>query len=303
MTTRSREDKIFDCFNTILLLIIALLCLYPFIYMLALSFNSGKDTLRGGITIYPRDFTLANYASILRDKLVLSAYKVTILRTVSGTISNVFITALVAYGLSEQRLPGRKYIMIYMIIPMFFGGGLIPYYLVLKEYHLLNTFWIYIIPGLFSIWNCIVMKTSFQEIPQSLKESMRMDGANELQIFYKIIVPLSLPMFAAISLFVAVGHWNDWFTGAYFVQKTELIPVQTYLQMIMTRDMRAFLEMDLATKMAQELTGKDLTDYSKVTSFSLRIAAVLVGTLPILFVYPFLQKYFVKGVLIGSIKE
>jgi len=271
--------------------------------MLALSFNSGKDTLRGGITIYPRDFTLANYASILKDKLLLSAYKITILRTVIGTISSVFITALVAYGLSEKKLPGRKYIMIYMIIPMFFGGGLIPYYLVLKQYHLLNTFWIYIIPGLFSIWNCIVMKTSFQEIPQSLKESMRIDGANELQIFYKIIIPLSLPMFAAISLFVAVGHWNDWFTGAYFVQKTELIPVQTYLQMIMTRDMRAFLEMDLATKMALELTGKDLTDYSKVTSFSLRIAAVVVGTLPILFVYPFLQKYFIKGVLIGSIKE
>ncbi|NLC67222.1 MAG: carbohydrate ABC transporter permease [Clostridiaceae bacterium] len=298
----SKEDKIFNCVNYTVLLIIALLCLYPFIYMLALSLNSGRDTLRGGITIYPRDFTLANYGAILRDKLILSAYKITILRTIIGTISNVFITALVAYGLSEQRLPGRKYIMIYMVIPMFFGGGLIPYYLVLREYRLLNTFWVYIIPGLFSIWNCIVMKTSFQGIPQSLKESMRIDGANELQIFFKVIFPLSLPMFAAISLFVAVGHWNDWFTGAYFVQKTELVPVQTYLQMIMTRDMRAFLEKDLAVKMSQELMGKDLTDYSKITSFSLRIAAVLVGTLPILFVYPFLQKYFVKGVLIGSIK-
>ena len=296
---KMKNTSTFDIINFAILIIFALLCLYPFVYMLALSFNTGTDTMKGGVTFYPRDFTLANFASILRDGTILGAYKITILRTVIGTFTSVFVTALVAYGLSNKNLPGRKYIMLYMMIPMFFSGGIIPYYLTLGELHLIDTFAVYIIPGMFNIWNCIVMKTSFQQIPESLKEAMRIDGGGELKIFLKVVVPMSLPMFAAISLFTAVGHWNDWFTGAYYVRSNELIPVQTYLQQVMTRNMSSFLPTDGALVTG----GNGLFDYSQVNSFSLKMAAVVIGTVPILIVYPFLQKYFTKGVLVGSIKE
>lgn len=302
MNITSPQERTFNAVNYICLILFSLMCLYPFIYMLALSLNSGTDTMKGGITVYPRVFTLANYAAIINDSYIPQAYVITILRTVIGTAGSVFLTALVAYGLSERSLPGRKYIMFYMLVPMFFGGGLIPFYLTLKSFKLLDTFWVYIIPGIFSIWNCIVMKTSFMQIPESLKESMRIDGANELMIFFRIIFPLSLPMFAAISLFVAVGHWNDWFSGAYFVTKQTLVPVQTYLQDIMNRNMTSFLKNGSRLVVGSQLASS-LFDYGRTTSFSLKIAAVVVGTAPILIIYPFLQKYFVKGVLIGSIKE
>lgn len=299
----AKNERVFDIFNYFFLSLFALMCLYPFIYMLALSFNTGTDTMKGGITVYPRLFTFANYAAIFRDGVILNAYKITILRTVIGTLSSVIITGLVAFGLSEKKLPGRKYIMSLLLIPMFFGGGLIPYYLVLKSYSLLDNFLVYIIPGMFSIWNCIVMKTFFMQIPDSLKESVRIDGGNELQIFLRIVVPTSMPMFAAIALFVAVGHWNDWFSGAYFVSRTELVPVQTYLQLIMNRTMQSFLEKDASQIIFQQRLTMGLFDFSKTTSFSLKVTAVVVGTAPILILYPFLQKYFVKGVMIGSIKE
>jgi putative aldouronate transport system permease protein len=270
--------------------------------MVALSLNSGTDTLKGGITFYPRVFTFFNYIAIVQQTYILDAYLVTILRTLVGTVTSVFITALVAYGLSERGLPGRKYIMFYMLVPMFFSGGLIPYYLALKSYSLLDKFWVYIVPGLFSIWNCIVMKTSFMQIPDSLKESMRIDGGNELQIFFRIIFPLSLPMFAAIALFVAVAHWNDWFTGAYFVTKNELKPVQTFLQFLMNRsDMSNFVTR--TGDVAGSQSSLAAFEKTRTTAFSMKVAAVVIGTLPILIIYPFLQKYFVKGVLIGSIKE
>jgi putative aldouronate transport system permease protein len=299
----SKSEKLFDVVNYTLLMLFTLVCLYPFVYMLALSFNTGTDTMKGGITIFPRLFTLSNYAAIFRDGIILNAYKITILRTVLGTLVSVFTTGLVAYGLSERTLPGRKIIMSFLLVPMFFGGGLIPYYLSLKSYGLLDTFLVYIIPGIFSIWNCIVMKTFFMQIPESLKESVRIDGGNELQIFFRIIFPTSLPMFAAISLFLAVGHWNDWFTGAYFVSQTDLVPVQTYLQLIMNRTMTSFLEKDATMIIFNQQLTMGLFDFAKTTSFSLKVTAVVVGTAPILILYPFLQKYFVKGVMIGSLKE
>ena len=293
-----RGDLVFNVFNYFILITFALLCLYPFAYLVALAFNAGTDTMRGGIILFPREFTLANFASILRDGRILGAYRVTIARTVIGTLTSVFVTAIAAYGLSEKQLPGKRYIMIFMIIPMFFSGGLIPFYLTLHTLSLLDNFLVYILPGIFSIWNCIVMKTSFQQIPESLKESMRMDGGSEMTIFWKIVVPISKPMFAAISLFVAVAHWNDWFLGMFFVRRNTLIPVQTYLQQIMTRDLTFFI-----TQEGRLLTGSALFDLSTVNSASLRMAAVVIGTVPILILYPFLQKYFTKGVLIGSIKE
>jgi putative aldouronate transport system permease protein len=302
MRILSRGERWFDVVNYAALAALAFVCLYPVIMMAAISLNRGTDTMSGGVFFWPRSFTLVNYQVMLQNAQLRSAYVVTILRTVIGTLGSVFITAIVAYGLSEHRLPGRKYIMVYMLIPMFFSGGLIPYYLQLRSLHLINSFWVFVIPGLFSIWNCIVMKTFFQGIPESLKESMRIDGAGELTVLFRIVFPLSTALFAAISLFNAVGHWNDWFSGAFFVTKGELVPVQTFLMHLMNMDMSQTYNLEAQQAAAQAAT-RMTADYATITSLSLRMAAVMVGLIPILLVYPFLQRYFVKGVLIGSVKE
>jgi putative aldouronate transport system permease protein len=302
MRILSRNERWFDTLNVVLLGLLALVCLYPVIMMAAISLNKGTDTMSGGVFFWPRAFTLVNYQIMLENEQLRAAYLVTIARTLVGTVGSVFVTALVAYGLAEHRLPGRRYIMVYMLIPMFFSGGLIPYYLQLRSLHLINNFLVFILPALFSIWNCIVMKTFFQGIPESLKESMRMDGASELTIFFRIIFPLSTALFAAISLFNAVGHWNDWFSGAFFVTRAELVPVQTFLMHLMTADMSQTYSFEQQQAAAQALTRRT-ADYATITSLSLRMAAVMLALLPILVLYPFLQKYFVKGVLIGSIKE
>ena len=302
MRVHSPGERWFDVANYTLLATLAFVCFYPFVMMTVLSINAGTDSMRGGITLWPRVFTLVNYRVILENAAIQRAYVVTVMRTVIGTASGVFVTALVAYGLAERRLPGRKYIMVFMVIPMFFSGGLIPYFLQLRDLRLINTFWVYVIPLLFNIWNAIVMKTFFQEIPVSLKESARLDGANELVVLFRIVFPVSKPLFAAISLFVAVGHWNDWFAGAFFVTRQHLRPVQTYLMGIMTADLSDSFNQETVQAAAQQLMGRFITDYSTITSLSLRMAAVMIAVLPILMVYPFLQKYFVKGVLIGSLK-
>ena len=297
----------FDIINMTLLGMFAVICLYPFVNMLALSLNTGIDSMRGGIYLWPRELTFANYIVVLRNSYVITAYRVTILRTVIGTLSMLTVTAMVAYGLSERALPGKKIIMTYLLITMFFSGGLIPGFLVLRAVGLINTFWVYIIPGMFSVWTCIVMKTSFQGIPESLKEAIRIDGGNEFTIIKHVVLPISKPMFAALALFAAVGHWNEWFTGMYFVRSNDLVPVQTYLMQIMNNDITSMSEkvQQQGTAVVQgqmaELLGSG--GIARITSQSLKMAIVVIGTAPILMVYPFLQKYFVKGVLIGSLKE
>jgi len=298
---KSRGERIFDVFNFIFLGLFAFICLYPFLNILALSFNTGADSARGGVTIWPREFTLANYAIVFRMSTVVGAYRVTIARTVVGTISSLFITALAAYGLSEHGLPGKKPIMTFILITMLFNGGLIPTFLVYRGVGLINTFGVFIIPAMFSAWNCFIMKTMFQGIPVSLKESIRIDGGNEFTILRHIVLPVSLPTFAALGLFTAVGHWNDWFAGMYFVKKNSLIPVQTYLMMIMNSMMEG--SRNLAENMAVNMPADVAGGYLKMTSMSLKMSVLIIGTAPILIVYPFLQRYFVKGVLIGSVKE
>jgi putative aldouronate transport system permease protein len=297
----------FDIVNAVLLGLFCVVCLYPFINIIALSLNTGTDSMRGGITLWPRVLTFANYIVVLRNGLVLGAYKVTILRTLLGSLLTIAVTAVVAYGLSERNLPGKKAIMTYMLIPMFFSGGIIPNYLVLRGLGLTNTFWVYIVPGMFSIWTCIVMKTSFQDIPVSLKEAIRIDGGNEFTILRHIVLPVSMPMFAALLIFAAVGHWNDWFAGAYYVRDNNLMPVQTYLMHIMSTDITSMAD-KISSQGTASVTGVAADTLGaggigKVTSMSLKMAIVVIGTLPILLVYPFLQRYFIKGVLVGSIKE
>jgi putative aldouronate transport system permease protein len=296
---RSLSESVFVFLNTAFMVLLCAATLYPFIYLLAYSLNEGTDATRGGIYLFPRVFTLFNYKYVLNNGTMQSAYIITVGRTVLGTLLGLIVTGVTAYGVSFRSLPHRKIIMFYILIPMLFSGGLVPYYIQLARMGLINTFWVFVIPGLFSIWNMFVLMKFFMGIPESLRESAIIDGANELTVLWKIIVPVAMPAIAAIALFTAVGHWNDWFTGAFFVNNIKLIPVQTYLQRLLMADSLATITGN------QEVNVEAVFRNSQVATMTLKAlktAAVMVGTLPVLCVYPFLQRYFVKGVLIGSIK-
>lgn len=275
----------------------ALSALYPFIYMTALALNEGLDSVKGGIYLWPREFTWVNVQTVVSNPLVRDAFWISILRTVTGTAIGVIVTGLAAYGLSFRLLPARKFLMIYFLIPMLFSGGLIPYFIVLRDLHLINTFWVYIFPTALSVWNLIVMRSFFENIPEALIEAAEIDGANALTIFWKIVIPTSMPMIAAITLFTAVMHWNSWFDGAFFVNQMELKPLQTFLQSMLANA-------EAAENLRQGVNAESIgAEASKaVTPTSLRMSVVVLGTIPVLLIYPFLQKYFVQGVMIGSVK-
>ncbi|XEC95709.1 carbohydrate ABC transporter permease [Paenibacillus tarimensis] len=285
----------------LILFLLALMCisiLYPFLYMLAISLNTGTDAARGGVYLWPRSFTWVNYEIVLGNEVIRHAYLVTIARTVVGTFGGLAVTLAAAYGLSYKQLPLRKGILTYVLITMLFHGGLVPFYIQLVKLGLANTFWVFIIPGLFSAWNMFVMLKFIHGIPEALIESAELDGAGPLRILLQIIVPLSKPMLAALGLFTAVGHWNDWFSGAFFVTDQNLIPVQTFLQQLLTAQ---DLSSVLSNNQDQEALARG-SSLSNITLMSVKMATVMISALPILTVYPFLQKYFVKGVLIGSVK-
>ncbi|WP_256710558.1 carbohydrate ABC transporter permease [Paenibacillus sp. FSL H8-0548] len=298
MKKRSSGERLSQSIIVIFMLLLCLSVLYPFAYMLAISLNEGTDAAKGGVYLWPRAFTLINYEIVLGNEVIQRAYLITIARTVLGTIAGLLITLMVAFGLSYQRVPFRKSILSYILITMLFNGGLVPLYIQLYNLGLINNFLVYIIPGMFSVWNMFVMLKFIQGIPEALIESAELDGAGPFRILIQIIAPLSKPMLAAIGLFIAVGHWNDWFAGAFYVTKQDLIPVQTFLQQLLSaQDMSAIL----GSNSNQEALARG-SQMKNVTLMSVKMATVMVSAIPILCVYPFLQKYFVKGVLIGSVK-
>lgn len=296
---KSVGDRIFNFINYALLTILGFSTLYPFIYALVLSFNDGHDALKGGIYFWPRAFTLDNYYKAFQNPNILGAFKISIGRTVLSIVLSVFLTALLAYAISKKDLPGRRYLVFFFYFTMLFNGGLIPRYVLYRKLKLINNFWIYVLPGLYNFYNAIVIKTYFDGIPDSLSEAAEIDGCSELQTFFKIMLPLSMPVLATISLFVGVGNWNDWFTGEYFVTKQELVPAATLLNKLLSE---ATFESSIGADGFQNV-NEALQMYSNVTPESLRMTFLIIITAPILCIYPFLQKYFVKGVMIGSIKE
>ena len=293
-------DRLFDTINILIMVIIVLATLYPFINSAAISLNDANDTTKGGITFYPRVFTLRNYELIFTNPKVYNAYLITIARTVIGTISALLFTSMLAFGMAHKNLKGRKFYTILCIIPMYFGGGLIPYYFLIKGLGMMNSFWVYIIPSLVGIWNMILMRTYFMGIPSSLEESARIDGANYFTVFFRIIFPVSMPIVATIALFIGVGQWNAWFDASMFITKQELKPMQTVLLSIIS-------EAKFAQQLAQTTAGAaaDTSNIGKgiqVNVRSITMATMIVTVLPIIMVYPFLQRYFVKGIMIGSLK-
>ncbi|MCU6711352.1 carbohydrate ABC transporter permease [Paenibacillus sp. J5C_2022] len=294
-------NRTFTVANTIGMLLFSFLCAYPMWYILVLSFNEGQDAMTGGIYWWPREFTLGNYLVVLSSSIIVNAFWISVLRTFIGTIASLLVTSMVAYALSRPELPGRKSFTLFFLLIMLFSGGLIPFYIQLIQLNLINSFWVYIFPSLFSVWNMLVMRTSFRSnIPETVVESMKIDGAGYVRIYFTLILPFSLPLLAALGLFTAVGHWNDWFTGAFFVQDIQLQPLPTYLQRVMSS-----VEASNMISASQMTAAREAGMYNPavVTTKSVRMATIMLTTLPILLVYPFLQRYFVKGVLIGSVKE
>jgi putative aldouronate transport system permease protein len=293
--------SVFNLVNITIMVFIGIIAVYPYLNVLVIAFNEGTDAMKGGITIFPRMPTIENFRLILSSNETLNAAFISVIRVISGTLLAVLVQFSAAYAFAKKGLLGRKAFLIFLTIPMFFGGGLIPQYLLYSKMHLLNNLLIYILPGAFSFYNMIIIRTYIYTIPASLEESAKLDGANEITILARIIFPLSLPIIATVCLWTAVGHWNDWVTTLYFITKARYYTLQYILmQMIQESDRIAkLLEEDLKRGMTHG-TGSIL---HTATPESFRAAQVIITTMPIILVYPFLQKYFIKGIMIGSVKE
>ncbi|MCR2823870.1 carbohydrate ABC transporter permease [Lederbergia panacisoli] len=297
MLKMTTGDRVMSITIYIVLTILAFVTFYPFWNALVISFNSGIDTMKGGITFWPRVFSLDNYEIVFQDSRILNGFFISILRTVIGTATAVMFTAIFAYGMSRKELIGRDYYMIFCVVTMFFSGGLIPTFLLIRGLGLFNTFWVMIIPGLVSVWNMIIFRTFFQGLPAGLEESAKVDGCGYWGTFFRIILPLSGPVIATLSLFTAVYHWNDWFSPSIYISDQKLLPIQTMLQQILSSNI-------MTEQMAQadSTAAAHMQKLKSVSTKSLSMATMMVATIPIICVYPFVQKYFVKGVLVGSLK-
>ncbi len=288
----SLGEKIFNVFNMMFMVLFCTLCLYPFIYILAISLNDAVDAQRGGIYLWPRVFTFSNYKAIFENNNIFTGYIVTIARVVLGVVSQVLLVAMFSYAVTKKSFSPRTFLNWWIVIPMFLSGGLIPYYITLQQVGLLNQFLVYIIPALYVPFHILLLRTFIAELPEALEESAKIDGASEFTIFFKIIFPLSMPALATIALFVGVGHWNDWFAGFTFISNSDLWTAQNLLLFLIQTNEAANIAV------INKMRGGSI----KVTAESIKMAMLIVTTAPILFIYPFLQKYFVKGIMLGSLK-
>lgn len=288
---RTKGEAFFDIFNNFGMLIVCFLTIYPIWYVLVNAFNDGQDAMRGGIYWWPRMFSLENFSAVFQSSGIMTAMGITVAKTVIGVFIHVLFTAMVAYAFSRKGLIGGKIYILLGTVTMFFGGGLIPTYLLIKDLNMLDSFLVYIIPAMFSFFDLIIFMTFFREIPDGLEEAAKIDGANDWSIFLRVVLPVSMPVIATIALFHGVFQWNDYFTGVIYINNTDLQPIQTYLYKVVAQSSSNQM-------MAQVPGGVAKT----VTSQSIKMATMVVTTAPIVFVYPFLQRYFVKGMMIGSIK-
>ena len=249
--------------------------------------------IRGGLYFLPRKLSLSSYAEILGRSTFLASIKVSVGRTLIGTPIAVLVTAMLAYPLSRKDLVGRKFWNLLFVFTMYFGGGLVPYYMVLKGIHMLNTFWVFIFPMMMSVYNMILIRSYIESMPDSLFEAAKIDGANDLVVFVKMVIPLSKPILMTVALFVAINQWNSWFDAYLYTSDQALKPMQSILVEILNQ-----YQTGASTSQAMSNAKAGVT----VTPDSIRMAATMVATLPIIMVYPFVQKYFVKGIMLGAVK-
>ncbi|SDD90413.1 putative aldouronate transport system permease protein [Paenibacillus sp. CF095] len=288
-------DSIFSITNGIFMLLVMVVTLYPFLNTIAVSFNNGLDTIRGGIYLWPREWTLQNYVSVFQNPNLTQAAFISVARTVVGTVVQLFCTAMLAYVLSRKEYMFNKLVTTLFVMTMYFSGGLIPGYMLIKQVGLLNSFWVYIIPGLIGVFNMIVIRTYIQGLSEGLIESAKMDGAGDFRIFMRIVLPLSKPVLATVALFIAVGQWNSWFDSMlYTAGNRNLTTLQYELMKLLSS----------ATSQGGTVNVDSFKNVTNmVTPVSIRAAITVVTAMPIVLLYPFLQKYFVTGLTIGGVKE
>ncbi|MGP4042505.1 carbohydrate ABC transporter permease [Gracilibacillus sp. D59] len=291
------REKIFDIVNYLFLSFVIVATLYPFLNVLAISLNDSTDTVRGGIYIWPREFTLNNYLEILKYDNLVTGFVNSVLRTIIGTVIGVFIQAMVAFTLSRTDFQGRRFVSTAIVLTMYFSGGLIPGYMLIRDLGLINSFWVYILPGLVSAFNIIIIRSFMDGLPFSLQESAKMDGANDFVIFYRIILPLCKPVLATIALFVAVGQWNSWFdTYLYNSMNESLTTLQYELMKILDNTTMG------GGQDANVMRPND-EQQVRVSPQSIKMAITMVTVIPIIMVYPFVQRYFIQGMTLGAVKQ
>ncbi|MBU5671309.1 carbohydrate ABC transporter permease [Paenibacillus brevis] len=284
-------DYVFDSLNVIILAALAVITAYPFIYVVFASLSSADElTAHSGLLLKPLNFSLEAYKAVLENPIIYSGYMNTLFIVVVGTTYNIIMTSMGAFVLSRKDFFWRKLITIMIVFTMFFGGGLIPNFLLVKNLGLMDSLWALIIPGAIGTWNLIIMRTAFQGIPSGLVESAHIDGANDFVILFRIILPLALPTIAVMVLYYGVGHWNSWFGAMIYLRDRELWPLQLVLREIL-----------ISNSTDEMMSGTVAQDRAAIGE-TIKYATIMVATLPILLVYPFLQKYFVKGVMVGALK-
>ncbi|MFK4998832.1 carbohydrate ABC transporter permease [Bacillus sp. N9] len=285
----SMSRQLFVRFNYVFLTVLGLIMLLPFLHVLAGSFSSGNAIMQGKVTIIPVDFTLLNFKAVLNDAAIWRAFGISVFVTVFGTAINLLLTSLMAYGLAKTDLKGRSFLILLVLFTMIFQAPMIPTYLVVKELGMLNTLWSIMIPNAISAFNLIIMMSFFQRIPKDLLEAARIDGCGEYRTWWKIALPMSLPAMTTVGLFYAVGHWNGYFNSLMFIRDSSLFPLQVKLRKLLVEsDAEAMMQ-------SVELTLSSIE--------GIKMAAIMIATIPILMIYPFIQKYFTQGAMLGSIKE
>ena len=296
MKRLSASDKTLIILAYLFMGVLCLTILYPFWNLIVISFNSSADTARGGLTFFPRVFTLENYEKVFVDKRLIRAFGVTVSRTVITTVVSTLFTAIFAYGLSRKKLRFRRSYAKFCTVTMYLSAGLIPMYLLIQKLHLINSFWVFVIPNLFSVWNMIIFRSFFDNLPDGLIEAAKIDGAGEYRLFFEIVLPVSKPVVATLALFTAVNQWNAWFDGAIYVNDPNLMPLPTLLRQIINTNAASQLLAQMSGTAAEQMAD------DMISTRSLSAATMMVSVIPIIAVYPFLQKYFVKGVTIGAVK-
>ena len=288
---RTVPGTIFDICNYLFLSLFALACILPFIYVFAGSFASDVELTRRAFFLIPQTFTTAAYEYIFSTATIVRSIGVSIYVTTVGTLINLFFTVTMAYALSKRHLAGRNFVLNLVVFSMLFSGGMIPTYLLVRELHLLDTYWALMLPGAISAFNLIIVKNFFQELPAELEEAAKIDGCSDLGLLRRIVLPLSMPVLATFTLFYAVGHWNNYYSALLYINEPSKWPLQVILRQIVM----------LSQMAAGDLNAMD-PNFEKPPDQSIKLAVIVVGTLPILLVYPFLQRHFAKGVLLGSVK-
>ncbi len=295
----SLGDRIFDYLNILFMVLLMVVTLYPFVNTLAVSFNDPQDSIRGGIYLLPRAWSWDNYEFVFNEATIFHATMISVLRTVLGTVVTVFSSAMVAYTISREDYVLRKFITIAFILTMYFHGGLIPEFLLMRDLGLYNNFWVYIFPGVIGVFNLIIIRSFIYGLPDSILESARIDGAGEYRTFFNIVLPLCTPVLATVALFTAVFQWNAWFdVFLYNSSNIDLSTLQYELQKILQNSNAS----SGAKSLGDVFANANNSAANTVTPLSIRATMTIVASVPIICVYPFLQKYFVKGMMVGGVK-